>query len=155
MWLYMSQDQQLCVAIEEVVNTFSPALSLDLLLYNVLGSDVPGSFSNTVLFDEPSVVRSHQDHAEKHDSLVRTSGIYTLPFPALGRDQKPHSQSVRKGRGDQPTTSLGAGMRNLVAGMSGTSSVEWPMASAHHRLRSKRSRNAKPTIPHWPCSWTC
>ncbi|MEQ2189108.1 hypothetical protein GOODEAATRI_021809 [Goodea atripinnis] len=35
----MSQDQQLRVAVEEVVNTFSPALSLDLLLYNVLGSN--------------------------------------------------------------------------------------------------------------------
>lgn len=38
-WIYVSQDQQLRVAIEEVVNTFSPALSVELLLYNVLGSN--------------------------------------------------------------------------------------------------------------------
>ncbi|MEQ2198347.1 hypothetical protein XENOCAPTIV_011571, partial [Xenoophorus captivus] len=38
-WLCVTQDQQLCVVIEEVGNTFSPALSLELLLYNALGSN--------------------------------------------------------------------------------------------------------------------
>lgn len=38
-WVYVSDDPQLAVAIEEIVNTFSPALSLELLLYNVLGSN--------------------------------------------------------------------------------------------------------------------
>lgn len=38
-WLYVSQDPQLAIAVEEIVNTFSPALSLELLLYNVLGSN--------------------------------------------------------------------------------------------------------------------
>ncbi|KAK7915599.1 hypothetical protein WMY93_011360 [Mugilogobius chulae] len=38
-WLYVSQDPQFAVAVEEIVNTFSPALSLELLLHNVLGSN--------------------------------------------------------------------------------------------------------------------
>lgn len=38
-WVYVSQDQQLAIAIEEIVNTFSPALSVELLLYNILGSN--------------------------------------------------------------------------------------------------------------------
>lgn len=38
-WMYVNEDPQLAIAIEEVVNTFSPALSVELLLYNVLGSN--------------------------------------------------------------------------------------------------------------------
>ena len=38
-WVYVSEDPQLAIAIEEIVNTFSPALSVELLLYNVLGSN--------------------------------------------------------------------------------------------------------------------
>lgn len=38
-WVHVSEDPQLAIAIEEVVNTFSPALSVELLLYNVLGSN--------------------------------------------------------------------------------------------------------------------
>ncbi|KAJ7984143.1 hypothetical protein DPEC_G00364270 [Dallia pectoralis] len=30
-WVYVSEDPQLAIAIEEIVNTFSPALSLELL----------------------------------------------------------------------------------------------------------------------------
>ena len=37
-WVYVNEDPQLATAIEEIVNTFSPALSVELLLYNVLGS---------------------------------------------------------------------------------------------------------------------
>lgn len=42
-WLYVSEDPQLAVAIEEIVNTFSPNLSIELLLYNVLGSNSESS----------------------------------------------------------------------------------------------------------------
>ncbi|TKS64988.1 hypothetical protein D9C73_027780 [Collichthys lucidus] len=38
-WVYVSEDPQLAIAMEEVVNTFSPALSVELLLYNILGSN--------------------------------------------------------------------------------------------------------------------
>ena len=38
-WVYVSEDPQLAIAIEEIVNTFSPALSVELQLYNVLGSN--------------------------------------------------------------------------------------------------------------------
>ncbi|KAK7878287.1 hypothetical protein WMY93_031106 [Mugilogobius chulae] len=38
-WLYVSEDPQLAVAVEEIVNTFSPALSLELQLYSILGSE--------------------------------------------------------------------------------------------------------------------
>lgn len=38
-WVYVSEDPQLAIAIEEIVNTFSPVLSVELLLYNVLGSN--------------------------------------------------------------------------------------------------------------------
>lgn len=38
-WAFVSEDPQLAVAIEEIVNTFSPALSVELLLCNVLGSN--------------------------------------------------------------------------------------------------------------------
>lgn len=38
-WIYVGADPQLAIAIEEIVNTFSPALSVELLLYNVLGSN--------------------------------------------------------------------------------------------------------------------
>lgn len=38
-WVYVSEDPQLAIAIEEIVNVFSPALSVELLLYNVLGSN--------------------------------------------------------------------------------------------------------------------
>ena len=38
-WMYVSEDPQLSIAIEEIVNSFSPALSVELLLYNVLGSN--------------------------------------------------------------------------------------------------------------------
>ncbi|KAK2811420.1 hypothetical protein Q5P01_000215 [Channa striata] len=38
-WVYVSEDPQLALVIEEIVNTFSPALSVELLLYNVLGSN--------------------------------------------------------------------------------------------------------------------
>lgn len=38
-WVYVSEDPQLAIAIEEIVNTFSPALSVELLLYNALGSN--------------------------------------------------------------------------------------------------------------------
>lgn len=42
-WVYVSEDPQLAIAIEEIVNTFSPALSVELLLYNVLGSNSESS----------------------------------------------------------------------------------------------------------------
>lgn len=42
-WVYVSEDPQLAVAIEEIVNTFSPNLSIELLLYNVLGSNSESS----------------------------------------------------------------------------------------------------------------
>lgn len=42
-WAYVSEDPQLAIAIEEIVNTFSPALSVELLLYNVLGSNSESS----------------------------------------------------------------------------------------------------------------
>jgi len=38
-WVYVSEDPQLAIAIEEIVNTFSPTLSVELLLYNILGSN--------------------------------------------------------------------------------------------------------------------
>lgn len=38
-WVYVSEDPQLAIAIEEIVNTFSPALSVELLLYDLLGSN--------------------------------------------------------------------------------------------------------------------
>ena len=38
-WICVGADPQLAIAIEEIVNTFSPALSVELLLYNVLGSN--------------------------------------------------------------------------------------------------------------------
>lgn len=38
-WLYVAEDPQLAVAVEEIVNTFNPNLSIELLLYNVLGSN--------------------------------------------------------------------------------------------------------------------
>nr|BBA49198.1 hypothetical protein ORF37-like [Oryzias latipes] len=38
-WAFVSEDPQLAVVIEEIVNTFSPALSVELLLCNVLGSN--------------------------------------------------------------------------------------------------------------------
>ncbi|KAI4789899.1 hypothetical protein KUCAC02_034959, partial [Chaenocephalus aceratus] len=45
-WVYVGEDPQLSIVIEEIVNTFSPALSVELLLYNALGS---GSESATCL----------------------------------------------------------------------------------------------------------
>lgn len=38
-WVYVAEDPQLAVAVEEIVNTFNPNLSIELLLYNVLGSN--------------------------------------------------------------------------------------------------------------------
>lgn len=38
-WIYVAEDPQLAVAVEEIVNTFNPNLSIELLLYNVLGSN--------------------------------------------------------------------------------------------------------------------
>lgn len=38
-WIYVGDDPQLAMTIEEIVNTFSPTLSVELLLYNVLGSN--------------------------------------------------------------------------------------------------------------------
>lgn len=38
-WAFVSEDPQLAIAVEEIVNSFSPALSMELLLYNILGSN--------------------------------------------------------------------------------------------------------------------
>lgn len=38
-WVYVGEDPQLAVVVEEIVNTFNPNLSIELFLYNVLGSN--------------------------------------------------------------------------------------------------------------------
>ena len=79
-WVYVSEDPQLAIAIEEIVNTFSPALSVELLLYNVLGSN--SESATQLLFGEPRV-HTHQDHTEEHDPLDRFGRLCALRFLAL------------------------------------------------------------------------
>ncbi|MEQ2213141.1 hypothetical protein XENOCAPTIV_010283 [Xenoophorus captivus] len=163
MWFYMSQDQQLRVAIEEVVNTFSPALSLDLLLYNVLGSN-----SDIAMCLVHFLIRSYSTNQawSAHTkttlrNMIRWSVLTGFTLCIFLPWAEIRSLTLSLSRKAAVTNLLplpwcrSAGVQNPMAGMSGASSAEWPTASAHHRLHTRRSRNAKPTSPHWPFSWTC
>lgn len=95
-----SKDPQLAMAIEEIVNTFSPALYVELLLYNVLGSNkrerhLLGAVPRQLLLVQRGL-QTHQDRLAEHDPLDGVGVLHPVCFSALEETQGPWPGAVSK-----------------------------------------------------------